>query len=438
VSLRSQAGFGLVEVLVSAMLVVVAALAVFGSLDSASRASGDSKAKAVAANLAQQDQERLRSITPSDLPALDAERVEDVDGVPFSVRSQGEYNVAPTSTAGCTGGRKDEYLKITSTVSWPGRGDRKPVQIESLVAPPLAAIAPGRGSALVRVTRNDGVTPVPDLPIAISGPDGFSQQTGPEGCAFFAHVPVGTYTGTFSRSGWRDPGGNEVVTFSLTVTSDQTASIALLYDESGGSVTVETWTHLSTATPAWTQDRSDVVTLHHSSLQTNGGRVLASPADENALTVTATGLQPFTSPYSVYSGSCEANRLTGMSSSELALIPPEYVREFTVDQSAMQTIKIFEPAFDVRIRVNGAPFEGATVIFKSTTSGCEQTFTQVTNAEGRLPLRGLPFGSYTICAEHASYPNYRYRVTDQRNDQFEGKRIDLDENQVETGTCATV
>ena len=83
----AQDGFTLIEVMVSGLLVVIVALAVLAGLDGASRASGASKAKSTAASLAQQDQERLRGMKPSDLMALDQSRPVAADGVVYTVRS---------------------------------------------------------------------------------------------------------------------------------------------------------------------------------------------------------------------------------------------------------------------------------------------------------------------------------------------------------------
>src|SRR4051812_17755790 len=65
--LRSETGFGIVEVLVTAMVVMIVATAVLGALDAASHASGRVKARSVAMTLAQGDQERLRAMPIADL-----------------------------------------------------------------------------------------------------------------------------------------------------------------------------------------------------------------------------------------------------------------------------------------------------------------------------------------------------------------------------------
>ena len=60
-TLRSESGFALIEVIVAAAVLAIVALAVLSGIDAASSTSAREKARAVAASLAEQDQERMRS-----------------------------------------------------------------------------------------------------------------------------------------------------------------------------------------------------------------------------------------------------------------------------------------------------------------------------------------------------------------------------------------
>ena len=57
-----EAGFALIEVMVSAVVLAMVALAVLAGVDAAGRSTGREKAEAVAVSLAEQDQERMRGI----------------------------------------------------------------------------------------------------------------------------------------------------------------------------------------------------------------------------------------------------------------------------------------------------------------------------------------------------------------------------------------
>ena len=61
-SLADERGSLLIEVLVSAVLVAVIGVALFGALNSAAQVSGKSKTRAGAAAVAQDDQERMRAM----------------------------------------------------------------------------------------------------------------------------------------------------------------------------------------------------------------------------------------------------------------------------------------------------------------------------------------------------------------------------------------
>ncbi len=204
-------GFTLIEVIVSALILVVVSLAVLTAFDGASKASGLSKSKSTAASIAQQDQERLRGMRPAELMAMGTSdpRPVPADGLTYTVTSKAEYRLEATTTNGCTGGQRDERLTIVSTVEWDGMGYR-PVRVESMIAPPLESTTGTQGSAVLRLVRADGITGVSGVPVGFAGPQsGLPVSTGTEGCAFFGNYLTGAYTYTFSRAGWVDPTGDE-------------------------------------------------------------------------------------------------------------------------------------------------------------------------------------------------------------------------------------
>src|SRR5215204_4958176 len=64
---RSERGGALIEIMMSALLVALAATAVFKGIDGATATSSQSKSRAVATTLAHEDQERLRAMDPRKL-----------------------------------------------------------------------------------------------------------------------------------------------------------------------------------------------------------------------------------------------------------------------------------------------------------------------------------------------------------------------------------
>src|SRR3954471_3142660 len=83
-----QSGFALIEVMVSALIVAIVSVGVLAGIDASSATTGSNKARGIAASMAQDDQERLRSMQPDDLAALRFQsRTVTVDGVNYTVTS---------------------------------------------------------------------------------------------------------------------------------------------------------------------------------------------------------------------------------------------------------------------------------------------------------------------------------------------------------------
>ena len=398
----TEDGFTLIEVMVSALLVVIVAITVLSALDGASRASGISKAKSTAASLAQQDQERLRGKKPSELMALEETRTVKADGVGYTVRSRGTYVLERSTTAGCTGGQRDERLGIVTTVDWPGRRDGRPIRIESLIALPLDATIMTQGSAVLRITRADGVTGVTGVPVSLNGPQSsLPVSTGPEGCAFFANHLVGPYTFTFSRAGWVDPTGAEAVTLATSIVGNETRSSDVLYDRAGGITATffSRWTK-GTGAATYYPVKSDALTVEHSGIPINNGRKTFSapgtpPVPANS--ISGPGLFPFATDYGVWSGSCATNKYAP---TRFAL-PNPYRTSRAVSPGATSAVSVFEPAIDVTVKdsTGATPIQNATVTFFSKTTGCERTLpSQTTDSTGEVADPSVPYGDYKVCA----------------------------------------
>src|SRR3954464_8112798 len=86
-----EAGFALVEVIVSAAVLAMVALAVLAGVDAAGRSSGREKARAVAVSLAEQDQERLRGIPAKAVTTIDSPSPVTLNGATYTITSKAEY-----------------------------------------------------------------------------------------------------------------------------------------------------------------------------------------------------------------------------------------------------------------------------------------------------------------------------------------------------------
>jgi Tfp pilus assembly protein PilV len=419
-------GSMLIEVLVSALLVGVMAAAFFGALSGASRVSGTSKARAIAAGLAQNDQERLRSMPVAALTALTAgtTTTKPVAGVNYQVTSKAEWVADATQkNTDCTSnGAAADYLRITSTVAPTNIASLAPVVVTSTVTP-----APGTfnnlGALVVSVVDRNGVGE-PSRTVNITGPASDSALTNAQGCAFFGYEPVGDYTVTTSAVGYVDSNGNSIGTTTASVGNETTASAQIQYDLAGAAsltfdtkaltqhvpVTVPPSYDLTPKTePAWT------VTVNHGSVPKvlGPGYPTASPytSPSPATSIAAPKLFPFIDPYGIYAGDCAYN-----DPGTLTPAPPG--SSLTVTPGKLDhAVTVRVPAVNVLTKLNGivAPLD---VRFTSATSPCGvftvQRKTQDATAGtdiGLLQHPGLPYGQYTICVDNGLSGSSGRKVT---------------------------
>ena len=232
-SLADERGSMLIEVLVSAVLVAVIGVALFGALNSAAKVSGKSKTRAGAAAVAQDDQERMRAMPVATLNNFREHRDPVVMGkIAYVVDSRAEWIADAKGATDCTAnGAAADYLKITSTVSAKNI-PLKPVVVTSTVTPAPGTFTSDEGSLAVSVVGADG-TGRAGVNVSINGPASDVQLTDANGCAFFGYEPVGDYNITASASGYVDPNGNATATGTSSVGSQTVATLSLSYDQAG-------------------------------------------------------------------------------------------------------------------------------------------------------------------------------------------------------------
>jgi prepilin-type N-terminal cleavage/methylation domain-containing protein len=383
---RTEDGFALIEVMVSAMLVAILATGVLAGLDAAGSTTGANKARGIAASVAQDDQERMRAMKADDLAAARSQQnTVTVAGVNYTVKS----SVRPVDEAG--GGCGDgTLLKITSVVSWPVMRGVPNVRADSLLAPKPGSFAAGEGGLIIEI-RNRSGGPQPGIPVSITGAKSDTDTTDENGCASFLYIPTGNYTVSFSKAGYVTADGTTNVSKTVGAPDGSVSNSAFDYDQAG-KITANIVT-----TPAGGSSQADDSTslaVGHSSLPVPGARFFAA-APATTPVATTTTLFPFTSAYSVYSGTCVGANPSSFS---------QTVPTATLSAGGSATVTVTEPAMNIRVRVNGINVAGATVKATSTTCGNTFTFSPTntppngTISTGRLAKPGLPYGNYTVCA----------------------------------------
>ena len=95
-------GFSLIEVIAAAAVFAFLALGVLAGMDGAAGSAGREKARAVAAALAEQDQERMRAMRAVDLPEHRWTRHPNVGGIEYTVVSEADWvSDATGATVSC-------------------------------------------------------------------------------------------------------------------------------------------------------------------------------------------------------------------------------------------------------------------------------------------------------------------------------------------------
>jgi Tfp pilus assembly protein PilV len=297
---RGEAGFALVEVMVSAVLLIVLALAMLPVLDISASRAGTNRSRSVASNLAKDEQQRMRSLDVSQsLSNYRGTQTKTVAGVDYTVTSRTDWVRDDSGQVSCTTDKNAvQYLKLTTTVTWPRMNGTQPVLQESLLASPVGEYGTNVGTLVVQVSKADG-SPAPGLSV---GAAGLSDVTNALGCAVFANVTAGSTVVNLSSPGWVTPAGAPAISDPVTVVAGQTTLNAQQYDVAGTvPVTFDTrsQTDASVVASKW---RS--VTASHSALLTPR-RFGSGSTDQTQ--ILATPLFPFTSGYTIYAGNCAGN-----------------------------------------------------------------------------------------------------------------------------------
>jgi hypothetical protein len=390
---RQESGFGVVEVVIAAAIMLTVAMGTLALLDGAGRTSHKNRARAVSADLAEQDQERMRGLGVATLSYYSLNRTVTVGGIPYKVASDSDWlrdsTGAPVTCTNASG--QAEYMRITSTVTEgrAGASGLKPVTMTSIVAPPVGSIGPTQGTLAVEVKNRDN-GPQPAIPVAIAGPQPATEPTNDMGCAVFNYFRVGTYSVELNTMGFVNPlGVTDVVTSGAinggTVNTtapqqyDRAATINVSFktkDVAGADVPVS---------PAkWT-------TVGNSGIGNATGTRTFGSATTFVNTIQANLLFPFANGYTVYSGNCTAND------------PSRYSATSTlqsVDPAGAYVTTVYQPALQFATTKNGVAMMNAHVTATAQDAGCAgQVYDFYTGGSSSQVLAALPFGKYKVCVD---------------------------------------
>jgi len=404
---QNEDGFALLEVIISAALLAVMVIAVFTTFDVANKVSGEEKARAVAASIAQREIEFMRSLPFAQLSTLEekgteARPDEQVYNVTYTVTRRASWIPRGTATTSCTAAGTPDRMKVTSTVTAPASTGISPVSLTSVVAPTAGSFGADQGSLAVTVQNASGGAQ-PNVNVTLqSATVQTSRTTDATGCAFFAEYPTGDYNVILSAPGMVDTKGDTAPSYPATITSETVSSATYQYDVAG-TRTIKFVTHKLDASgnilnTAFVAAKARNVMLENSSMSPPR-RMFGDGTLQTS--IQATNLFPFTGAYAVYAGDCSgALPATAAVSGLRPAVPTSANATDTTDV----TVLMPSVNFTVRNAAGTAAVAGARIMLTARNGTCSGTVqeggTLTTDSTGRLPGDGataMPFGTYDYC-----------------------------------------
>lgn len=414
---RSTAGFTIVETLMAMIVLMIALLSVAMLFERGLSTSRDTRNRVVAAQVASQAIETVRG--PAADPAKFTAVVDPLLGQTVSTRTVAstKYTITQdvqwvsqsSNSSLCDAGSSNaaQLLQVSETVTWPNMGGTDPVRSVTTLAPPVGAYSASTGAIAVKVYDSSGAV-APGVNVGISGAASDSQLTTAQGCAFFAYLPVGSYTVTMlDLSGIGD---QEVVspTQSASVILSQITAKSFNFDKpatltfSGYAITNWPWATAPAAAG------NIPVSIGNTGLQPY--------FQYNYAAGTSTAqVYPYANGYNVFAGNCKDNNPLGKDASNNLLYPtqaPPIVAVEPSTTSASGPIPLY--ALGVVVKNNlGVVVPNAVLTAKPTTtfnaaspynavctsggaSGTGAVLTMPNTALTGISTAALPLGHWSI------------------------------------------
>lgn len=434
----------LIEILVSAMVLVVASAGVVAVLQSTTKTQAEQRHNTEAYALAQEDQARLASTRLATLNHLDQTRTVALNQIQFKVRSLGVFINDATSTPSCGEGTSSaDYVEITSIVTWPGMDPGERAKIVSILSPSNGSLDPNNGTLAISV-KNLLQVPMPNV-YASGGSGAFAGYTDAAGCAVFPDLPTGNYTATISgeAAGLVNKDGKYSEQKTVPVAGGDTKTVNFEFD-APGTIPVSFKYRVGSSGEFKTATADSVVAYNPGM---SAAKAIWTSGVAREATVNATPLFPFSSTYLLYTGSCASNNPDPEGKNPGAAAALANVVAPAGGTTAPVTLQL--PALELIVKKSGVALAGAKVTI--TDKVCKESqgnFVKriYTSNEAGMPSTsstgiaelGLPWGTYELCASaNISGSNRRKKVTSvtvQNLAAAAASTIDLGSG-TESGTC---
>jgi hypothetical protein len=271
----------------------------------------------------------------------------------------------------------------------------KPVSESSLVA---VSNAYAKGSLAIKI-KDRNAAPVPGVAITVNNPVSRSGTTNADGCVVWDGLDTGAYFGSFSKTGYVDQSGVNVVTpvNGWNVTTGSSAISTHIYDQAGSANFKFVGKIGATQ---YTGAVASGITVKHLNMPTANN--VRSATFTASSTAGVGSLFPFLTPYTAWAGSCDANTP-----------PTGGAASVTVPAGTVATpnpVTIEMPVINLRVRRNSANYATATgdVSVRPVDSTCGPEIYLPDSDSAGVPggsgttgnaARALPYGSYVACAD---------------------------------------
>jgi hypothetical protein len=361
---RDEDGFMLMEVVISAFLVALIAIGTFAGLEGAGKAGADERAHAQASKLAQQDEERLRGLTTTQLAELvekgsEVQPTVTLGGTTFTVTSSAQFVSAESSSLTCeTSGGSASYIQTTSSVRWIGLKSARPAVSQSSLISTLVT------GLLVKV-KNQNEEPVEGATVTLSGADTGTQSTPASGCVLFPGLTAGSVTVQASKSGWVEVNGKSPPpSTSVTVVSERVETAEFQIAPPGGiQARFETYNGVKYESAEGDTFVASQAGIGEPSQFVAGTAGTYGPTVESEKTLFPFAKSKVAEPYTVYAGDCPANAPETVTASGEKLKAREAKVEPNVVVSVNEPLEV--PTVNVKV------YEGTSSSRKNPVSSPE-------------------------------------------------------------------
>ncbi|MFN8081848.1 MAG: hypothetical protein U0Q19_19990 [Kineosporiaceae bacterium] len=212
---RPDDGFTVMEAVISAVLMGIAATVTATLVTGTLRVTADSGRRTAAATLAASQAEALRQVSAVDIP--DGRVVvgtQTVGGTTYTITQDATYTTYNGAVSACTGTGRLAAKRVTVTVTWSNMGTTKPVTTETMRSLGFNAssggLDTGKGSLAAYVLDSSGAA-IPNAQVVLRNSSGTTlgtETTGDDGCAVFTNLTASSNVyATASRSGMVDISG---------------------------------------------------------------------------------------------------------------------------------------------------------------------------------------------------------------------------------------